>query len=101
MKNTLKKVNTVLAKNQFNSLVAKANKTKEPIIIEKRGEPVAVILDYESYVEQTKEESKQKNNEALTELENLHRYLKQKYPQGTGDSVKILRQSRKERHGYE
>jgi prevent-host-death family protein len=44
-------VNTVEAKNNLNSLIAQVERDKTPIIIEKRGTPVAVIWDYQTYRE--------------------------------------------------
>lgn len=90
------KVNTVQAKNQFNALVSQAQNTKQPIIVEKRGQPIAVILDYETY----KKEFTKTNNVTLdlvSQLQTFHQHLSQKYPNGTGDAIEILRELRDEK----
>lgn len=91
-------VNTVAAKNRFNELVALAQKTREPVIVEKRGEPVAVILDYETYQEKIAPSARSAPGSLIRDLKAWHEYMKQKYPQGTGDSAEILHEVRKERH---
>lgn len=94
-------VNTVEAKNRLNELIAKAVDTQEPIVIEKRGEPIAVVLDYKTYQKTQnasfKQSKKGKRDSFLEELKSFHRHLKKKYPKGTGDSVEILREIRERR----
>lgn len=98
MKNEIR-VNTVEAKNRFNELIAEAARSKRPIVVEKRNEPVAVMLDYESYrASERSEKAKSGRDDALLgELEAFHRAMRKKYPRGTGDSVEILREVREER----
>ena len=100
MKPSTHKVNTVQAKNQFNGLVAEVNRSKEPIVIERRGNPVAVILDYEQYLESTDGKSKknQKKDTLLNDLKEWHTMMDQKYPQGTGLTTDILKDIHAERH---
>lgn len=90
-------VNTVEAKNRFNELVTETRKTKKPIVVQKRGEPVAVILDYESYQQNMASKPGKGSKTLLADLINFHRTMKKKYPKGTGDSAEILRQIRRER----
>ncbi len=90
-------VNTVEAKNRFNELVAETRKTKQPIVVQKRGEPVAVILDYESYQQTTAAKPGKDSKRLLADLMNFHHAMKKKYEKGTGDSAEILRQIRSER----
>ena len=90
-------VNTVEAKNRFNELVAETRKTKKPIVVNKRGEPVAIIVDYESYQANMAPKSEKEGGNLFADLMNFHRTLKKKYPHGTGDSVEILRKIREER----
>lgn len=92
-------VNTVEAKNRFNELVAETRKTKKPIVVQKRGEPVAIILDYESYQQNTASKPNKASKTLLADLMNFHHTMKKKYPKGTGDSAEILRQIRQERGG--
>lgn len=91
-------VNTVEAKNRFNELVALAQKTREPVIVEKRGEPVAVILDYETYQEKVTPSAQARDENLIRDLQAWHEYLNKKYPQGGSDSVEILRRMREERY---
>ena len=90
-------VNTVEAKNRFNELVAETRKTRKPIVVQKRGEPVAVILDYESYQQTIPSKPGKGSKTLLTDLMNFHHTMKKKYAKGTGDSAEILRQIRRER----
>lgn len=94
-------VNTVEAKNKFNELVAEVNRTGKPIIVEKHREPVAVVLDYKSFLKKapSKREKKGSSENLLSELQAFHRMMKKRHPEGTGDSVEILRQMREERSG--
>lgn len=93
-----KSVNTVEAKNRFNELIAQLNRTKNPLIVEKRGQPVAVVLDYESYRLQSSAPPKNKKGDIFIEkLKAFHRYLDKKYPQGTGDSIQLIKEAREER----
>lgn len=92
-------VNTVEAKNRFNELVALAQKTRQPVVVEKRGEPVAVILDYETYQEKIALPARPARENLIRDLEAWHEYMKKKYPHGTGDSAEILHEVRKERYG--
>lgn len=94
-----KTVNTVEAKNRFNELIAQVNRTKNPLIVEKRGQPVAVVLDYESYQKQKGQKAGKadERDTFIEELEAWHRYLRKKYPKGTGDSVELIREAREER----
>lgn len=93
-----KSVNTVEAKNRLNELIAQVNRTKSPLIVEKRGEPVAVVLDYESYLQQSvASRENEKNGTFIEQLRSFHRYLDKKYPRGTGDSTELIRESREER----
>lgn len=94
------RVNTVEAKNNLNALIARAKSRKKPIIIEKRGEPVAIILDYETYTESNGGDpsGRAKRERFLRELREWHAYLDAKYPGGNGtDTVELLRQAREER----
>lgn len=96
-----KNVNTVEAKNRLNELIAEVNRSKEPVVVEKRGTPVAVVVDYESYRKEQKSdnqaEGKAKTETFLKELRAFHEMMRREYPKGTGDSVEILRQIREER----
>jgi prevent-host-death family protein len=89
-------VNTVEAKNRFNELIAEVEKTKKPIIVEKRNQPVAVVVSYENYCRQSAS-SKKKDDSLFAELSSFHQVMRKKYPQGTGDSAEILREVRLER----
>ena len=94
-------VNTVEAKNRLNELIAEVNRTHEPLIVEKRGKPVAVVLDFESYSSkasaENQEDQKSRTDTFLKELRAYHQMMREKYPHGTGDSVEILREIRRER----
>ena len=91
------RVNTVQAKNRLNELIAQTNESKEPIVVEKRGEPVAVILDYASYQTDQAPKQKKSHDQFWRDLKAFHRHMEKKYPEGTGDSVEIIRQMREER----
>ena len=85
------RVNTVDAKNRLNELITQVEKTKKAIVVERRGRPVAVVVDYESY-EQERGATETVRKSALSkELIRFHERMKRKYPKGTGDSVEILR----------
>lgn len=92
-------VNTVDAKNRLNELLAEVNRTKKPVIIEKRGNAVAVLLDYETFERGKPEVARmgKRNDPLLKEMTAFHERLRKKYPKGTGDSVEILREIRQER----
>ena len=91
------RVNTVTAKNQLNELLSDLSRTKRPLIVEKRGKPIAVVIDYESYEKEKPTETPPKRNTLPQEIEQFHLRMKKKYPKGTGDSVEILREIRKGR----
>lgn len=97
MNKDLTSVNTVEAKNRLNELIAKAVKTKKPIVVEKRGEPIAVLLDYKSYQKTASQKQAETKQSLWEEMKTFHQHLRKKYPRGTGDSVEILHQIRKER----
>ena len=90
-------VNTVEAKNRLNELIAEVNRSKEPVVVEKRGKPVAVVLDYETFIQGRRGEKRGERETLLKELNNFHKRMRKKYPQGTGDSVEILREIRLQR----
>lgn len=90
-------VNTVEAKNRLNELITKVNQTKKTVVVEKRGVPVAVVLDYESYRKKSQSEIPAKKDTLIEEMRAYHRYLQKKYPHGTGNSVELLREAREER----
>jgi prevent-host-death family protein len=90
-------VNTVEAKNRFNELLAKVERSRNPIVIERRGKAVAVLIDYPSYISQKKKRTSQGPHPTAILIQQLHRHLKKKYPQGTGDSLAILKELREER----
>ena len=92
-----KHVNTVEAKNRLNELIAEVNQTHQPLIVQKRGEPVAVVLDYQSYNEKFSQERRESDETLLQELKAFHKHLQKKYPKGTGEAVEILRDIREER----
>lgn len=97
MARTGRSVNTVEAKNRFNQLVAEVNETREPVIVEKRGKPVAVVLDYQSYQKEAVAKKGEPDEGLWRALSSFHKTMKKKYPSGTGDSAEILRQVRQER----
>lgn len=92
------RVNTVEAKNRLNELIAEVNETGEPVIVEKWGEPVAVVVDYASFQQAAKKRKpKSQPDQFLRELLAWHDQMRKKYPKGTGDSVAILGEIRQER----
>ncbi len=93
------RVNTVDAKNRLNELLTEVERTKRPLVVERRGEPIAVVIDYESYEREGKVDKPRPKNPLSKELFSFHDRLKKKYPKGTGDSVAILRQVRADRSG--
>lgn len=91
-------INTVTAKNEFNSLVAAVNRSKTPVIVAKRGEPVAVIMDYGSY-QQLKPPVPAGNTELVSRLKSFHKDLVKNHPGSElDDSVATLRELRLGRH---
>ena len=90
-------VNTVEAKNRLNELIAETNRSKQPIVVEKRGRPVAVVLDYDSFAAKGAVDRSADTETFLKELKAYHAMMRKKYPKGTGDSVEILREIREER----
>lgn len=93
-------VNTVEAKNRLNELLAEVERTHHPIIVERRGVPVAVVVDYESYRSQLEHTEPRRTgaDPVWKAMQTLHDALAEKYPQGTGDAVEILRDIRQSRH---
>lgn len=89
-------INTVTAKNEFNALVAKVNKDKRPVIVAKRGEPVAVLLDYNTFQGMTEQTTQSATRTNLTHrLKAFHEYQAQVYPHGQcDDSVTTLKNLR-------
>lgn len=92
-----RQVNTVEAKNRLNELIAEVGHTKVPVIVEKRGKPVAVVMDYQSYLKEAAVERVEKDQALCRDLLSFHKIMRKKYPSGTGDSVEILREARDER----
>lgn len=90
------RVNTVDAKNNLNSLLAQVKSRKKPVIIEKRGEPVAVLVDYETYRTSQKKGQVSGARKVYEELYADHLTQKGNRPMGT-DSAEIIRQARDER----
>lgn len=92
-------INTVEAKNTFNALIAKAERDRKPVIIEKRGAPVAVILDYQTYRENNPVASGNGKKPGLADaLKKWHAFLKKNNPRRvTTDSVELIRELREER----
>lgn len=91
-------VNTVQAKNELNSLVEKTRQSKNPVIIEKRGEPVAVLWGYEEYQNSmTTDVSESADLSIMCELRSFHQLQKKQCHEAGEDSVEILRQLRAER----
>ena len=99
MPKEIKYLNTVDAKNRLNEMVNEVITTKRPIAIGKRGKPVAVVIDYETYEREHEGEKKKGDATLLSELHRFHERMKAKYPKGTGDSVEILREIRRGRFG--
>ena len=95
------RVNTVEAKNRLNELLTEVEKTRQPLVVERRGQPIAVVIDYETYQQQENAETArtQAKDPLSKQLLSFHARLKKKYPKGTGDSVEILRQIRDDRRG--
>lgn len=89
-------INTVTAKNEFNALVAKINKDKKPVIVAKRGEPVAVLLDYNTYQGMTEQATQSTTRANLTQrLQAFQEYQARAYPHGqSDDSVTTLKNLR-------
>lgn len=90
-------VNTVKAKNDFNRIVAQITQSREPMIVEKRGTPVAVILDYESYNALQQSKPSKNSQDLVSRLRNFHKFLKKHNPPDTSHAADILRDIRKER----
>lgn len=95
MNSTPKVVNTVEAKNDFNALINEINKTKKPIIVEKRGKAVAVILDFADY--QENQEPKERRTWLVKELRAMQEIQKEKWGVPNSDSVELIREMREER----
>lgn len=99
MKTEPSHVNTVQAKNELNALVEQTRQSKQPIIIEKRGEPVAVLWGYEEFRNRAKTTTEDNASASLVrEIRAFHKIQKKKFPQPSTDSVDILRQLRTERN---
>jgi prevent-host-death family protein len=99
MSKELKQLNTVDAKNRLNEMINEVLETRRPVVIGKRGKPVAVVVDYETYAREHQAERKKGDATLLLELHNFHDRMRKKYPKGTGDSVEILREMRRGRLG--
>ncbi len=99
MPKEIKQLNTVDAKNRLNEMVNEVVTTKRPIVIGKRGKPVAIVIDYETYEQEHGKKKSEKDETLLQELRRFHTRLREKYPRGTGDSVEILREMRRGRFG--
>lgn len=92
-------INTVTAKNEFNALIATINKTKTPIIVAKRGQPVAVLLDFESFQEMGGQSQDSNDSTLIKRLRAFHKHLAKELPESRhDDSVHTLRHLRLERH---
>lgn len=92
------RVNTVHAKNRLNELLAGLEKNRQPVVVERRGKPVAVFVDYASYESREGKPPSPRKNPFLAELTSFHKRMRKKYPHGTGDSVEILCEMREQRH---
>lgn len=92
-------INTVEAKNNFNKIVAKVRASKSAVVVDIRGEPAAVILDYETYkqLSASNEKNFDKSSGTMDQLRNFHKLMQKKYPQGTGDAAALLSEARSER----
>jgi len=78
MKKARPAVNTVEAKNRLNELIAEVNRSKEPIVVEKRGKPVAVVVDYESYSKGAGRSEKARDETLVQEIEAFQKVMKKK-----------------------
>ncbi|MBF0104302.1 MAG: type II toxin-antitoxin system Phd/YefM family antitoxin [Deltaproteobacteria bacterium] len=102
MKGTPKIVDTVTAKNQLNTLIAEINTSKTPVVVKRRGELVAVIIDYHTYTGHKEKQSvPHKSDTLMRDLKSWHKTMGKKYPKGTGDSADILHQIRQQRHNHD
>lgn len=90
-----KPVNTAEAKNHLNELLKEVEHSRKPIIIEKRGEPVAALIDIKTYREKLGGAAPLADEGLLKDLQAFHReIIKERDGLPTGDSVELLRELR-------
>ncbi|MBI4208889.1 MAG: type II toxin-antitoxin system Phd/YefM family antitoxin [Deltaproteobacteria bacterium] len=93
-----RQVNTAQAKNQLNRLLEEIQKSHKPLIIEKRGEPIAAIIDITTYREKLGGEFSGLGDRLLQDLLKFHHsILEEQGVASTGDSVELLQELRRER----
>ena len=59
------------AKNEFGGIMAWAQKNKDDVIVENRGQPNAVIMSFEAYKQVLELREKARREDALARLERL------------------------------
>lgn len=91
-----KQYNTAQAKDQFNRLVADVNESRRPILIEKRGKAVAVLIDMATYREKIGADILKIDDHLLKDLQAFHRRILKETGRTTGDGVQILSEIRRE-----
>jgi prevent-host-death family protein len=70
-----KTVSSTDAKSHFGSLLGWTEETGDPVIIEKRGKPVAVIVPYKAFEEMREQQDRLRRKEAWEKLRRLREEL--------------------------
>jgi prevent-host-death family protein len=84
-------------RQNFFSLLDSIQKNPLPIVIEKRGTPVAILLDYGFYENLERKQSKKTNDDLFTRLSRFQKKLKRSRGHTSKtESVKLLRSLRDE-----
>jgi prevent-host-death family protein len=83
-------VNSTLAKGNVGSLLAWSEETGEPVIVERRGCPVGVILSYAAFEDLKEQEDRLRRVEAWTKWHRLREELSERNSDLTQEEAEMI-----------
>ena len=97
MKNPRKSVAATEMKNRFGDYLGEVLKRREPILIEKRGKPVAVVVDFEQWRYLREGQSSEAEHPWIAACRKLGEEIKREHPQlKPFSAIELVRQLREE-----
>lgn len=85
------------ARQRFFELLEKVEKSHQSVIIEKKGQPVAVLVDYQAHLKGEEGKVKERTGDLFTRLSRFQKKLsKSRGGPAKTDSVSLLRSLRDE-----
>jgi len=85
-----KTVSATDAKSRFGSLLDWTGETGDPVIVERRGRPVGVILSYKAFEELKEQQERLRRQEAMETLRRLEERLARRTPEITEEEAEQL-----------